>query len=46
MLDTVEDLRWTGPTEALDEMPRRIRAWRLVERVKQAEAKVGAAGDH
>ena len=46
VLDTVEDLRWTGPTEALDEMARRIRAWRLVERVKQAEAKVGAAGDH
>ena len=40
----VEDLRWTGPTEGLDEMARRVRAWRLVERVKQAEAKVVAAG--
>ena len=45
VLDEVEDLRWTGPTDALDEVARRVRAWRLVERAKQAEAKVASAGD-
>ncbi|MDQ4097468.1 MAG: flap endonuclease [Actinomycetota bacterium] len=36
VLQNVEELRWTGPTPALDEVARRIRAWRLVERVTKA----------
>jgi 5'-3' exonuclease len=36
VLENVEQLRWTGPTPALDEVARRIRAWRLVERVTKA----------
>jgi 5'-3' exonuclease len=44
VLGDVDQLRWTGPTPALDEIARRTRAWRLVERVGQAAAKVGAAG--
>jgi 5'-3' exonuclease len=43
VLDKVETLRWAGLTDALEEIARRIRAWRLVERVKQAEAKLGSA---
>jgi 5'-3' exonuclease len=38
VLDSVDQLRWTGPTPALEEMARRIRAWRLVERVAKAAA--------
>jgi 5'-3' exonuclease len=38
VLDHVDQLRWTGPTPALEEMARRIRAWRLVERVAKAAA--------
>ena len=36
VLDGVEQLRWTGPTPALDGMARRIRAWRLVDRATKA----------
>jgi 5'-3' exonuclease len=36
VLDGVDSLRWTGPTPALDDIARQIRAWRLVERVTQA----------
>ncbi|MFP5318785.1 MAG: 5'-3' exonuclease H3TH domain-containing protein [Acidimicrobiia bacterium] len=36
VLDDVDRLRWTGPTEALGDMARDIRAWRLVERVGAA----------
>ena len=46
VLEKVEDLRWTGPTDALDDVARRVRAWRLVERVRQAEAKLGSAGSN
>jgi 5'-3' exonuclease len=44
VLGTVEDLRWTGPSRGLDDVARRIRAWRLVERVGQAATKVSASG--
>jgi len=33
VLDHVESLRWQGPTPALDAMARRLRAWRVPERV-------------
>ncbi len=33
VLDRVESLRWRGPTPALDAMARRLRAWRMPERV-------------
>jgi 5'-3' exonuclease len=38
VLDDVDQLRWTGPTPALEDVARRIRAWRLVERVAKAAA--------
>lgn len=38
VLQDVADLRWTGPTPALDGIAREIRAWRLVERAGQAAA--------
>ena len=41
VLDDVDQLRWTGPTPALEDMARRIRAWRLVERVAKAAASRG-----
>ncbi len=43
VLDDVERLRWTGPTPALEDMARRIRAWRLVERVSKAASGRGEA---
>jgi 5'-3' exonuclease len=33
VLDSVDTLRWRGPTPALDDVARRLRAWRLTERV-------------
>ena len=38
VLEDVEQLRWRGPTPELDEVAKRIRAWRLVERVGTAAA--------
>ncbi|MDQ3979676.1 MAG: flap endonuclease, partial [Actinomycetota bacterium] len=46
VLGAADDLRWRGPTEALEEMARRIRAWRLVERAKQAQARLPSADGH
>jgi 5'-3' exonuclease len=43
VLDEVERLRWTGPTDRLDDMARGIRAWRLVERVTAAAEGRGRA---
>ena len=32
VLQSIDDLRWTGPTPALDAMAKELRAWRLPER--------------
>jgi len=41
VLDNVESLRWTGPTSDLDAMARRLRAWRLPERVAALDRSEG-----
>jgi 5'-3' exonuclease len=38
VLDSIDGLRWTGATSDLDDIAKRIRAWRLVERATKLAA--------
>jgi 5'-3' exonuclease len=43
VLAVVDDLRWTGPTPALDALARLVKGWRLTERATAAAARVAGS---